>query len=216
MTQIRDISVVTTTSASVMSTGPAGLLLGRGPGGPVAVRLFRPDPTRAFLSAPEWVKWLLAFRAVCLGAHVSVIGGDHRPWLGLADTIRACGGTIDLLRTPDELPGQGRVYRPSLIVDEQGAVTPQMRLGAWQALVTVGSPGVEASVSDMRNSDMSIIVPVEGRTTDNLRRAYALSAAQMKQASTLGDSDVLCASVRRLVRVSMPPSPTEYRVLFGS
>ncbi|RMB61257.1 hypothetical protein [Tessaracoccus antarcticus] len=213
MTVMRDTS--TATSASVMSSGPAGLLLGRGQGGPVTVRLFRPEPTRAFLSAPEWVKWLIAFRAVCLGGHVSVIAGDHRPWLGLADTIRACGGTIDLLRSADELPGQGRVYRPSLIIDEQGAVTPQMRLGAWQALVTASNPAAEASVSDMRNSDMSIIVPAEGRTSENLRRAYALSPAQMKQATNLGDSDVVCASVRRLVKVSMPPSPTEYRVLFG-
>lgn len=204
-------------SMSVMSSGPAGLLLGRSPaGGPITVRLFRPDPTRAFLSAPEWVKWLITFRAVCLGAHVSVISADHRPWLGLADSIRACGGTIDLLRSADDVPGQGRPYRPSLVVDEQNAVTPQMRLGAWQALVSASSPETEKSVSDMRNSDMSIIAPVEGRTADNLRRAYALSPQQMRQATHLGESDVVCASVRRLLKVSMPPSPTEYRVLFGS
>ncbi|MDO5735001.1 MAG: hypothetical protein Q4P15_00840 [Propionibacteriaceae bacterium] len=203
-------------STSMMSSGPAGLLLGRGPAGPVTVRLFRPDPTRAFLSAPEWVKWLISFRAVCLGAHVSVISAEHRPWLGLADTVRACGGTIDLLRSADDVPGQGRPYRPSLIVDEQGAVTPQMRLGAWQALVSASSLEVEKSVGDMRNSDMSIIAPVQGRTADNLRRAYALSTQQMRNATDLGESDVVCASVRRLVKVSTPPSPTEYRVLFGS
>ena len=208
MTQMRDAAT------SMMSSGPSGLLLGRGHGGPVTVRLFRPDPTRVFLSAPEWVKWLLTFRAVCLGAHVSVISGDHRPWLGLTDSIRACGGTIDLLRSAEDLPGQGRVYRPSLVIDEEGAVTPQMRLGAWQALVTASGPTAEAPVSDMRNSDMSIVASVEGRTSDNLRRAYALSATQMKQAASLGNSDVVCASVRRLVKVAMPPSPTEYRVLF--
>lgn len=213
MTQFRED--VQAPSLSMMSSGPAGLLLGRSPAGPVAVRLFRPEPTRAFLSAPEWVKWLISFRAVCLGAHVSVISADQRPWLGLADTIRACGGTIDLLRSADDVPGQGRPYRPSLVVDEQGAVTPQMRLGAWQALVSVSVPGEEKSVSDMRNSDMSIIAPVEGRTGENLRRAYALSTHHMKQAADLGESDVVCASVRRLVKVSAPPSPTEYRVLFG-
>lgn len=213
MTQIRDGAG--TTSLSVMSSGPAGLLLGRGPAGPVTVRLFRPDPTRAFLSAPDWVKWLISFRAVSLGAHVSVISGDHRPWLGLADTIRACGGTIDLLRTADDVPGQGRPYRPSLLVDEQGAVTPQMRLGAWQALVSVSSPEAEKPVGEMRNSDMSIIAPVEGRTAENLRRAYALSPQQMKQSADLGENDVVCATVRRLVRVSAPPSPAEYRILFG-
>ncbi len=206
----------TTSSSSTMSSGPAGLLLGRGSAGPVTVRLFRPDPTRVFLSAPVWVSWLVTFRAVCLGAHISVVSDDHRPWLGLAETIRACGGTIDLLRSANNLPGQGRPYRPSLIVDEQGAVTPQQRLGAWQALISAGVPAAEATVSDMRNSDMSIIAEVEGRTTENLRRAYALSPQQMRQTADLGESDLVCASVRRLVRVAAPPSPAEYRMLFGS
>lgn len=200
---------------SLMSSGPSGLVLGHGASGPVALRLFRPEPTRAFLSAPDWVKWLISFRAVALGAHVSVISPDHRPWLGLSDTIRECGGTIDLLRSADEVPGSGRPFRPSLVVDEQGAVTPQMRLGGWQALITTSDPAAEASVNDMRNSDLSIIAPVAGRTAENLRRAYALSAAQMKVASELADGDVVCASVRRLQKVHAPPSPTEYRVLFG-
>lgn len=202
-------------SRSMMSSGPAGLLLGHGPAGPVTIRLFRPDPTRAFLCTPEWVTWLIAFRAVCLGAHTSVISADHRPWLGLADTIRACGGTIDLLRSADDAPGQGRPYRPSLIIDEQKAVTPQMRLGPWQALVSVSSPEVETSVSEMRNSDVSIISPAQGRTAENLRRAYALSPQQMRHATDMGESEVVVASVRRLVKVGMPPSPTEYRILFG-
>lgn len=202
-------------SLSLMSSGPSGLLLGRGPSGPVALRLFRPEPTRAFLCAPDWVKWLISFRAVALGAHVSVISPDHRGWLGLSDTIRACGGTIDLLRSADEVPGSGRPFRPSLVVDEQGAVTPQMRIGAWQALVSSSTPDVEPSVNDMRNSDLSLIAPVAGRTAENLRRAYALSPTQMKATSELADGDVVCASVRRLVKVNAPPSPTEYRVLFG-
>lgn len=71
-------------SRSMMSSGPAGLLLGHGPAGPVTIRLFRPDPTRAFLCTPEWVTWLIAFRAVCLGAHV----GHLRRSSALA---RACG-----------------------------------------------------------------------------------------------------------------------------
>lgn len=211
--QPRDRSVAH--AQSTMSSGPSGLVLGRGQGGPVTLRLFRPDPTRALVSAPQWVTWLITFRAVCLGAHVSVISGDHRPWLGLADTIRACGGTIDLLRTADDVPGRGRPYRPSLVVDEQGAMTPQMRLGAWQALVTVSRPGAETSASEMRNSDLSIVAPVEGRTAENLRRAYALSPQQMKLAGDMGDSDVVCAGVRRLARVNAPPSPAEYRMLFG-
>lgn len=200
---------------SVMTTGPSGLVLGRGPAGPVTVRLFRPEPTRMFLAAPEYVKWLVAFRSMCLGAHVSVISGEHRTWLTLADTIRSCGGTIDLLRGTDNVPGQGRPFRPSLIVDELGKVTAQTRLGAWQALVSTGDPTQGKSVNDMRNSDLSMIGSVEGKAADNLRRAYALNNTQMRLAAGMSEGDVLLASVRRLVKVPMPPSPTEYRLLFG-
>src|SRR5699024_9281919 len=116
------------------------LLLGRGPGGPVALRLFRPQPTRLYLAVPDYIRWLVAFRAMCLGAHLSVIPGDHRDWLALADTVRACGGTIDLLRTTEKVPGQGRPFRPNLIIDEVGAIQPTHRLGAWQAVARVSDP----------------------------------------------------------------------------
>ncbi|MCC2594064.1 hypothetical protein LKO27_11670 [Tessaracoccus sp. OS52] len=199
----------------VITTGPAGLLLGRGSAGPVTVRLFRPRPTRVFLAAPEYVKWLLAFRAMCLGAHVSVLTKEQPSWLPLAEVIRACGGTVDILHAVDNVPGQGRPYRPSLVVDEIGAMTPQTPVGAWQAVVSTHDPTAARAVNDMRNSEISLVAPVEGKTADHLRRAYALSPTQMKLAANLEGSDVVLASVRRLVRVPMPPSPTEYRMLFG-
>lgn len=201
--------------SSVMTTGPSGLVLGHGPAGPVAVRLFRPEPTRVFMATPDYLKWLISFRAVCLGAHLSIISGEHRGWLTLADTIRACGGTVDLLRSIENVPGQGRPFRPSLIVDELGKVTTQTRLGAWQALISVGDPTQGKAVNDMRNSDLTMISPVEGKAADSLRRAYALGSNQMKLTAGLGESDLILASVRRLVKVPVPPSPTEYRLLFG-
>lgn len=200
---------------SLVTTGPSGLVIGRGPAGPVTIRPFRPSPTRMFLSAPDYVKWLLAFRSMCLGAHISVLTADKPSWLPLADVVRACGGTIDLLHTIDNLPGQGRPYRPSLVVDEIGGVTPQTRLGAWQALISTHNSTAAKSVNEMRSSDVSLIAPVEGKTADNLRRAYALSQQQMKQTNDLEGSEVVLASVRRVLKVPMPPTPTEYRMLFG-
>lgn len=200
---------------SVISTGPSGLLLGRGPGGPVALRLFRPEPTRLYLAVPEYMRWLIAFRAVCLGAHLSVIAEDHREWLVLADTIRACGGTIDLLRDTENVPGQGRPFRPSLIIDDMDAIQPTYRLGAWQAVAHIGDPSSGKAVGELRNSDVAIVTPLDGKTGENLRRAYALPSSQVKAASDLGETEVALASVRRLARVVVPPAPMEYRMLFG-
>lgn len=198
------------------STGPSGLLLGRGPGGPVALRMFRPEPTRLYLAVPEYMRWLIAFRAMSIGAHISVIAPDHREWLVLADTVRACGGTIDLLRGTENLPGQGRPFRPSLIIDDMDIIQPTHRLGAWQAVARIGDASSNKSVGELRNSDVAIVTPLDGKTGENLRRAYALPASQVKAASDLGETEVALASVRRLARVVVPPSPMEYRMLFAA
>lgn len=202
--------------SDLMSTGPSGLLLGRGQSGaPLTLRLFRSQPTRLYLAVPDYITWLVAFRAMCVGAHLSIIAADHREWLAFADTVRACGGTVDLLRTADNLPGQGRPFRPSLIIDQAGAVPSTARLGAWQALVVVGDPASSRAISDLRACDAAMVSPVGGKINEHLRRAYALSTAQAKVAVDLGEAEVILASVRRVARVAMPPSPTEYRLLFG-
>lgn len=200
---------------SVVSTGPSGLLLGRGSGGAVALRLFRAEPTRLYLAVPEYMQWLLAFRAMCVGAHVSVLSEEHRHWLALADTIRSCGGTIDLLRETTNVPGQGRPFRPSLIIDEMDAIQPTYQMGAWQALARVGDPTSSSAVGDLRNSDVAIITPVDAKVGEHLRRAYALPSSQVKGVQDLAESEVVLASARRLARVTVPPSPMEYRMLFG-
>lgn len=199
----------------MMSTGPSGLMLGFGNAGPVTLRLFRTQPTRVFAATPEYLMWLVAFRAMCLGAHLSVIVEDQRRWLMLADTVRGCGGTIDLLRGRDNIPGQGRAYRPSLIIDGVGAIQPTDRLGAWQSLITLGDPSGSRAVSDLRAADVALLAPLTTRSAEHLRRAYALSAAQVKAVTDLEESELVVAGVRRMTRVSVPPSPTEHRLLFG-
>lgn len=199
----------------VVSTGPSGLLLGRGPGGPVALRLFQHQPTRLFLAVPEYMRWLLAFRAVCLGAHLSVISSSHRQWLALADTVRSCGGTIDLLGNAEDVPGQGRPFRPSLIIDENEAIQPTHRLGPWQSVARIGDTSASGAVGDLRNSDVAIVDSLDGKSGENLRRAYALPGSQVKAAADLAETEVVLASARRIARVVVPPSPTEYRLLFG-
>ena len=58
----------------VVRTGPSGLLLGpTSEGRPVTVRIFRPEPTRALVSTRDYMKWILIFRAVTVGADTALL-----------------------------------------------------------------------------------------------------------------------------------------------
>jgi len=216
MTEITFTDQVTPGTVRRVSTGPSGLLLGVGPTGqPMTLSLFRPQPTRIFVALPEFQTWLIAFRAVCLGAHLSVIAPDHRRWLTLADEVPAAGGTVDVLHDADALPGRGRPYRPSLIVDEVEAVPATRRLGAWQSVLTVGDPAASTAVARLRASDGALIAPVVPRAAEQLRRAYALTSGQIRTATGLDTSEVALATFRRVATAKVVPSAEEYRLLFG-
>lgn len=207
--------VEATGKSAVVRTGPSGLVLGRTNRAEVSLRLFRPQGTRLFLAAPDYATWLLIFRSACLGAHITIVATEHRNWKSLAESIRRVGGTVDLLGRADRVPGQGRPYRPSLVVDDaDGFESAQVAVGAWQAIAVVGDVSAGSAVHSLRNCDVALLGHLDAKGLDNVRRAYALSQAQLRQASNLGPSDVVLAMPRRTTRVSMPPGAQEYRLLF--
>lgn len=209
--------VVTQPAAkNVVRTGPSGLLLGQGPAGPVSVRLFRTRPTRIMVSAPEYIPWLLAFRSISLGAHLSIVTRDSSRWDALVGVVRRCGGTADVINPRQPMPSQGRPYRPSLIVDDEDSFDgSSAQLGPWQAILVAENASTSGAVHALRTADMAIVSPVDSRAAENLRRAYALNQRQLRLMANLDASEVVLAMPRRVVRVSVPPTQTEYGLLFG-
>ncbi|GAA1712821.1 hypothetical protein [Propioniferax innocua] len=183
--------------------GPSGLVLGQGPRGPVTIRLFRPHGTRIVLGAPEYVSWLVVYRAAALGVHISVTG-DAEPWRSLLDRLRHTGVSVD---HGPQIPDSGLPYRPSLVL---GDLPPQ--LGPWQAHLGVASP--EESPAPFRAADLALVTPDEEGAA-NLRRAFFLTGGQTRAASTLSENQVAVVSAHRLVRATVRPAPLEYRALFG-
>lgn len=205
----------TTGKKAVVSTGPSGLVLGTGSSGDVTVRLFRPQPTRMLLAVPEYLTWTVIWRSVALGAHVSVLSDDHRQWKTLALAITKCGGTIDLLSGQGPLPAGGRPYRPSLVVDDSLAFDGlQAGLGPWQAVLTITDAASPQAIHSLRNSDLALLSPCGPKVVENLKRAYALTPAQLRVAANLDASDAVLAMPRRAIKLSAPPTQTEYSVLF--
>lgn len=206
---------------SVVRTGPSGLLLGTTPGtGPepttLAVRIFRNRPTRVFAAVPEYVSWLLAYRCISLGAHLSVMATDPARWGRLVRAVRDSGGSADVLRPDQAPPGSGRPYRPSLVVDDISHYDgSQAALGPWQAVLVSENAASSGAVFQLRSCDMALVGPCDVRVTENLRRAYALNPRQVRDCAGLAEDEVVLAMPRRLLRVQVPPTPTEYRVLFS-
>lgn len=217
-------------------TGPSGMVLGSTARGPVSIRLFRPHPTRLVVAGPQYVSWLLAYRTVSMGAHVSVLPEHARDWQGLVERIRHSNGTADLLGPGSQVPGGGRPYRPSLIVSDiaagpasaaarVGGRTNDTRelnlreapgqLGNWQAMLMPLDLTGPSSVQTLRNCDLALIAPTDERVLENMRKAYFLNSRQVKAASMVGADELLLAMPRRIVKLSLRPTRTEYQVLFG-
>lgn len=206
----------TAARTGVMHTGPSGLLLGPSNSGDVTIRLFRPRPTRVLASVPDYVKWTLAYRSISLGAHLTILTGQPRAWAALTEAIRGSGGTVDLVGQADQAPGQGRAFRPSLIIDDLAAGDGvRMPLGPWQGVLVIGDASASSSMHALRSCDMTLVSPCDAKAADNLRRGYGLNAAQQRLLNNLAANEVIVAMPRHAARVTMPPTPTEYRLLFG-
>ncbi len=202
---------------SVVRTGPSGLLLGHGQSGPITIRLFRPGPTRLMVAVPEYVQWLLAFRCISLGAHVSILSENRRRWQQLVDVIGSCGGTAEFLDPTGQRPGQGRPYRPSLILDDSGrSDAGQLAIGSWQAVMVVEDAAASGAIHSLRSCDMALVSPCSDRVAENLRRAYVLNQRQLRQANNLESHELVLAMPRRVARAAVPPTQTEHRLLFSS
>lgn len=201
---------------AMVRTGPSGLLIGSSNDGrPVTIRLFRPEPTRVLVSTRDYQKWILICRAVTIGAHVTIVTATPRSWSLLVDLVRGWGGTVDVVDDPAKAPGQGRPYRPSLVVDDLAQSDGvRMSMGAWQAVLILNDAASAAAIHTLRACDLTLVSPCDARTAENLRRGYALTPQQVRQLNNLAENELVVAMPRRVSRVTMPPTPLEYQLLF--
>lgn len=207
------------TTTPAVRLAPGGLLLGIRADRPVLLRPFAMRGTSVFLDAEEYVSWLLSFRAVGLGAQVTVITDEPHRWEVLAARIAAAGGVADVVRPGHALPPRGLPYRPSLVLADQPTDEPPAP-GPWQSLWLLAPLAADTSVSRLRGCSAAVLSPpAQGGDLslfDPLRRAYQLTASQLRAGQSVASGDVLVAMPRQLVRVPVRPSELEYAHLFDA
>lgn len=200
---------------SVVRTGPSGMVLGEGPNGPLTVRFFRENGTRFALAVPQYVAWLITFRSLSLGAHVSLLPSQPMEWQGLAEKIRGAGATVDLLDDAQRLPAAGRPFRPSLVVSDQEAFDDSQPIGPWQSLLLSADLRAGSAVRTLRSVELTLVNSTDPRVIESLRRAYFLNARQVRACQLLAEDEVMVAMPRRVVKLAIRPTPTEYQLLFS-
>ncbi|MBW6437716.1 type VII secretion protein EccE [Actinoplanes hulinensis] len=144
---------------------PAGLMVGRNRhGGPVLVRLFRPEPTRALLVGGLGGAQMLAFRAMATGARVQVRTTRPHDWEPFARGAAVPGESITILPpgSPFEAPA-GSVRHPVLTILDTGATTAgrePSREGGWQTTLVFRDEFGTADVPHATEADVVVLQPL--------------------------------------------------------
>lgn len=111
---------------------------------PVAVDVFRPEPTKVALIGGAWLSRILVLRALALGARVAILTAAPDKWAGFGEW--AVGGTsrlvvlpLDKRIKPKHLGSVASAQEPVLLLYEADTLPPPApaELGPWQAQVTV-------------------------------------------------------------------------------
>ena len=89
----------------------------------VPVRFFRPESTRITLIGGDWAATVLVFRALALGAYVSVWTDDPHRWRGLGE--RATGAATRVVVNAEHgVAADGDPQQPVLSITDDGSAGP--------------------------------------------------------------------------------------------
>jgi type VII secretion protein EccE len=142
----------------------AGLMIGRNRhGGPVTVRLLRPEPTRAVLVGSVRAAQLLTLRALALGGPVVIQSARPYAW---EPFLHAVGLPDDAIRLtppgrPVLLPPAGALA-PQLIVVDVGAIAGDQPAadGAWRTMLVLREELATTDVDELARADLVILQPL--------------------------------------------------------
>jgi|GEM_PF-794944 len=134
-----------------------GLVLGVDDGArPVALRLFRPEPTRLALIGGLWAAQLAAFRSLALGARAAVFTSRPEAWQGFVHWACAYQGQIMVWRPGDQVTVPAGAPAPALLVYDEGpsGASHPPGLTAWQTQLTVLNELTSYGFATLQDADL--------------------------------------------------------------
>lgn len=184
-----------------LPVGTSGLMLGRNRhGGPVVIRLFRPEQTRALLVGGVRAAQLVALRAMALGARVVVQTARPRAWEPFVRGAAVPGESIAVVPPGRQIEiAPGSALHPLLIVVDIGPVGADNRPGeGWQATLVVRDEFSAADVDVASRADLLILQPL--RPEEATLIGGALGLGEVAQWMTRIRPDMVGVVNRRAVR----------------
>jgi hypothetical protein len=205
-----------------VEAGHAALILGRDQtGSPVAMQLFRPQPTVVTFVGGWWAARVLLFRCLGMGVQVAV-----RAAAGLATTAQwteldaAAGGTGQRVWP---MPGDALSWQPSevtrllLHLYDTGPSGPPVRpvLGGWQTQLTLLPQATPAGAWAIADSDIVLAQRMQWEEAVVLATALGLGEPTVALLTSL-ESDMIAVCARGMNTYAwLMPTSVERR-LFGT
>jgi hypothetical protein len=201
-----------------VSAGPVGVVLGREhSGGLAAIRLLRPEPTRAVLVAGYWAAHVIAFRCLGAGAVVDITTTHPQRWMGLA---QAAGQEAALRIVPagqyaEPLPALGST-RPVLFIADVGPGRPaeQMALAPWQASLSVLPTLTSHSAPGLADADLVLLQRLLPAEADACVTALRMPADALEKLQQLHDEMIVSVIGGEPKYIFVATTAVEYEV-FG-
>ncbi|MFY1635112.1 hypothetical protein ACN27F_17870 [Solwaraspora sp. WMMB335] len=198
-----------------LRAGGDGLVVGRNrQGGPVTVRMFRPEPTRMLLVGGLRCAQLLALRAMALGARLFVQTAREPDWHGFLHQCGLSREVASFLSPGDEPAVAPAPAQPQLVVVDTGpSMTPAAEGGVpWRTTLVVRNDLGSWDLDPLVRSDLVVL-----QRLTTAEAALAASALGFTEAqswlSRIHPEMVGLVSQGRLQWVLLHPTSMETAVL---
>ncbi len=182
---------------------------------PVAVRFFRPEPTRVTLVGGVWAAQLVAFRALALGARVVVLTMEPAAWQGLGERATGRGDRMGVLSGEQRITVTGSAQQPITVIYDLGLTGPTNPAppGPWQTQVTVLRQLDNAGVPPVQECHLAMLQRLGGTEAALAGAALRLSEHSVRLSQVMEDDmlALLGGGADRYVWVA--PTEVEHRHL---